>query len=125
MKDNFKPPIKTRTTKELLAIAGAPKKWNPQAYKLAIDELYNRKINFKLIDQAKYIEKKKENLEALKISKESYSIFDFIFNLGETLIEIIFAWDLEKEGYLRKAEQQKKFRILLFFLTIFILLLLF
>jgi len=123
MTDDFKPPIKTRTTKELLAIAGAPKKWNSRAYKLAIDELYNRKVDSKLIAQSKYLEKKKENLEVLKMAKESYTIFDFLFNFGGTLIEIIFAWNLEKEGYLRKAEQQKKFRIALFFLIATVLLL--
>ncbi|GAA3765196.1 hypothetical protein [Flavobacterium ginsengiterrae] len=122
MTDDFKPPIETRTTKELLAIAGAPKKWNSRVHKLAIDELYNRKVDLKLINQAKYIETKKENLEVLKKAKESYDITDFIFNLGGTLIEIIFSWDLEKEGYLRKAEQQKKFRIALLFLLAFILL---
>lgn len=89
---------------------------------MAIDELYNRKVDLKLINQAKYIETKKENLEVLKKAKESYDITDFIFNLGGTLIEIIFSWDLEKEGYLRKAEQQKKFRIALLFLLAFILL---
>ncbi|MDP5199413.1 hypothetical protein [Flavobacterium sp. DG2-3] len=119
MTDDFRPPIKTRTTKELLAIAGAPKKWNPRAYKLATNELHLRKVDFKLIHQAKYIEKKKENLEVLKKAKESYSIFDFLFNLGGTLIEIIFSWNLEKEGYLTKAQQQKKFRILLFFIIAF------
>ncbi|MFD1603835.1 hypothetical protein ACFSJW_10025 [Flavobacterium artemisiae] len=122
MIDDFKPPIKTRTTKELLAIAGAPKKWNQRAYKLAIDELYNRKVDSKLIDKAKYIEKKKENLEVLKKAKESYSILDFLFNFGGTLIEIIFSWNLEKEGYLRKAEQQKKFRIILLFVIASVLL---
>jgi len=123
MTDDFKPPIKTRTTEELLVIAGAPKKWNSRAYKLAIDELYNRKVDSKLIAQYKYLEKKKENLEVLKMAKESYTIFDFLFNFGGTLIEIIFAWNLEKEGYLRKAEQQKKFRIALFFLIATVLLL--
>jgi len=123
MTDDFKPPIKTRTTEELLVIAGAPKKWNSRAYKLAIDELYNRKVDSKLIAQYKYLEKKKENLEVLKMAKESYTIFDFLFNFGGTLIEIIFAWNLEKEGYLRKAEQQRKFRIALFFLIATVLLL--
>ncbi|WP_125722252.1 hypothetical protein [Flavobacterium ustbae] len=123
MTDDFKPPIKTRTTKELLAITGAPKKWNERAYQLAVAELYSRKVDFKLIDQAKYIEKKKENFEALKRAKESYSISDFVFNLGGTLIELIFSWNLEEEGYLRKAEQQKKFRIVLFFLIASVLLL--
>ncbi|MHC0443787.1 hypothetical protein ACWA1F_00165 [Flavobacterium sp. 3-218] len=119
MTDDFKPPIKTRTTKELLAITGAPKRWNERAYKLAIDELHLRKINFKLIDQAKHVEKKRESFEALKKAKESYHITDFIFNLRETLFEIIFTWELKKDGYLLKAEQQKKFRLVLFFIIAF------
>ena len=56
MTDDFKPPIKSRTTEELLAIAGAPKKWNERALKLALDELYNRKVDTKHIDQAKHLE---------------------------------------------------------------------
>ena len=119
MIDDFKPPIKTRTTKELLAIAGAPKKWNERAYKLAIDELHIRKVDFKLIDHSKYVEKKRESLEVLKKAKESYHITDFIFNLRATLFEIIFTWELKKDGYLLKAEQQKKFRIVLFFIIAF------
>ncbi len=58
MKDNFTPPIKERTTKELLNIVGAPEKWNPNAVKLASDELVKRKVDSKKIKTAKYLSKK-------------------------------------------------------------------
>jgi hypothetical protein len=47
MTDDFKPPIKLRSTEELLQIVSSPKKWNPIALKLAEIELYNRKVDLK------------------------------------------------------------------------------
>ncbi|MEO8236222.1 MAG: hypothetical protein ABI549_12455 [Flavobacterium sp.] len=113
MNDDFKPPIKSRKTEELLKIAGAPKKMDPRALKLALDELYNRKIDPKLIEQAKYIEERQVKFEVLKKFNESYKVSDFIFNLKGTLFELIFTWELKKDGYTLKAEQQKTFRIIL------------
>ena len=113
MNDDFKPPIKSRKTEKLLEIAGAPKKWNSRALKLALDELYDRKINTKLIEQAKYIEEKQVKFEVSRKANESYKVSDFIFNLKGTLFELIFTWELKKDGYIFKAEQQKTFRIIL------------
>lgn len=123
MTDDFRPPIKSRTTKELLEIVGAPKKWNSRAVKLANDELYSRKVDSKEIDQAKYIENKKEEIETLKKATKSYSLLDFIFRPKSTLFELLFTWELKKDGYLLKAEQQKTFRITLIVLIIIVWLL--
>lgn len=123
MTDDFKPPIKTRTTKKLLEIVGAPKKWNVRAVKLAYDELYSRKIDSKQIEQSKYIEKRKDKLEDLKKEKESYSILDFIFSPESFLFELIFVWELKKDGYKLKAKQLKNIRITVFIIIISVLLL--
>ncbi|TDD96562.1 hypothetical protein [Flavobacterium cellulosilyticum] len=123
MTDDFKPSIKSRTTEELLAIAGAPKKWNERALKLALNELYNRKVDTKLIDHAKYVEKRQLEFEALQKATKSYQISDFIFNLKGTLFELIFTWELKKDGYLLKAQQQKTFRISLIVVILLVYLL--
>lgn len=120
MLDDFNPPIKTRTTTDLLLIVGASKKWNPRAIKLANDELYLRKVDTHLIEQAKYNEEKGVKLEALKKATKSYTIWDFVLEPADTLFEIIFTWELKKDGYLLKAEQQKTFRITLLILIIFV-----
>lgn len=113
MTDDFKPPIKTRTTEELLQIAGAPKKWNEKALKLALNELYTRKVDTSLIEEAKNAEKQKTELEILKRATKSYQISDFILKPKSTLFELIFTWELKKDGYILKAKQQKTFRIAL------------
>lgn len=111
MTDDFKPPIKSRTNEELLAIAGVPKKWNERALKLALDELYHRKVDAKLIDQAKYLEIQNVEFETLKKATKSYQILDFIFRPKRTILELLFTWELNKDGYILKAQQQKTFRI--------------
>lgn len=120
MTDDFKPPIKSRTTKELLEIVGASKKWNSRAVKLANDELYSRKVDTKEIDQAKYLENKKEKLEILTKATKSYSILDFIFRPKSFLFELIFFWELKKDGYTRKAKQLKNIRITVLSLIIIV-----
>ena len=114
MIDNFKPPIKTRTTEELLAIAGAPKKWNPEALKLALDELYNRKVDTKEIDQAKYLEKRQVEFESLKKAKKRFDFFclnprHLFINWSEVFM-FLFSWEYEKDGFLYKAQIQRKYR---------------
>jgi hypothetical protein len=123
MTDDFKPPIKTRTTEELLEIAGAPKKWNERALKLALDELYNRKVDTKQIEQAQYLEKQQVEFEILKKATKSYQISDFIFRPKRTILELLFTWELKKDGYILKAQQQKTFRITLFVIILFVYLL--
>ena len=111
MTDEFTPPIKERTTEELLKIAGAPEKWNPKAVRLATNELANRKVEPKKIETAKYLSKKRDKVEKNIKAKESYHVCDFILNPFPTLFEIIFSWELKKDGFPRKAKQQKYFRI--------------
>jgi len=123
MTDNFNPPIKSRTTKELLEIAGAPKKWNPRALKLATDELYNRKVDTSLIEEAQKTENQKIELEILKKATKSYQISDFILKPKSTLFELLFTWELKKDGYILKAKQQKTFRITLCIIIFFVYLL--
>ncbi|ARS38773.1 hypothetical protein CA265_03385 [Sphingobacteriaceae bacterium GW460-11-11-14-LB5] len=117
----FTPPIKDRTTEELLLIVGAPDEWNETALQEAQSVLILRKVDESKIKQAKHLSKQKVKLEELKRAKESYSVFDFIFE-PITFIEIIFSWELKKDGYLRKAEQQRWFRKILLFLLLAILL---
>ena len=121
LEDHFIPPIKSRTDQELLQIVGAPQKWTTDAVNLSIIELKSRKIPSRKIEMATYLESKKEKIKALKKAKESYNIFDFIFSPTLTLIEIIFSWELKKDGFDRKARQQKNFRIFLLVLSILIL----
>jgi hypothetical protein len=114
MTDDFKPPIKSRSTEELLAIAGAPKKWNERALKLALDELYNRKVDTKQIDHAKYLEKKQVEFESFIKAKQRFNFFCFnparlFINWGEVFM-FLFSWEYEKDGFLHKAEIQRKHR---------------
>lgn len=113
MKDEFVPPIKERTTSDLLLIVGSPKKWNPKAVLLAKNELKNRNIPAVKTQTALYLSKKREKLEQKSKANESYHLCDFIDSTYWTLFEIIFSWELQKDGYHRKAKQQKYFRILL------------
>ena len=46
-------------------------------------------------------------------ANESYHVCDFILNPLPTLVEIIFSWELKKDGFPRKARQQKYFRIVI------------
>ncbi len=110
MTEEFTPPIKSRSTDELLEIVGAHDIWNPKAVLLAHNELINRNIELKKIDTAKYLSKKRDRIEKQKLAKESYDVCDFILRPIPTLLEIIFAWELKKDGFDRKARQQKYFR---------------
>jgi hypothetical protein len=114
MTDDFKPPIKSRSTEELLAIAGAPKKWNERALKLALDELYNRKVDTKQIDHAKYLEKRQVEFESLKNAKQRFDFFcinpaRLFINWSEVFM-FLFSWEYKKDGFLHKAEIQRKYR---------------
>lgn len=111
MTDEFLPPIKERTSDDLLKIVGMPEKWNPKAVQLAYSELQNRKVEPKKIQTAKYLSKKKEKLEERLKANESYHFCDFIFNPFWTLFEIVFSWELKKDGFIKKAKQQNYFRI--------------
>ncbi len=120
MVDDFKPPIRERTTDELLEIVGNDKNWKQKAVELAKKELDSRKVESKKIETAKYLSKKRNRIKANKKANEGYQLIDFILDPIPELIEIMFSWELKKDGYLRKAKQQKRFRITLG-LTIIIL----
>ena len=126
MQDDFKPPIKSRSTEDLLKIVGAPKKWNPIALKLAKNELYNRKVDTKKIEQAKYLENKRNRIENSKIANENFSFFCLdptsLFIDWSEIFMFLFSWEYKKDGFLKKAEIQGKYRptILLVILAIII-----
>ena len=113
MEDKFKESIKEMTTDELLDIVGSPEKWQPIAVRFANNELKYRKIAPKKIETAKYLSKKRKRVEKQIKAKEGYHLCDFITQPFWTLIEITFSWELKKDGFPRKAKQQKKFRIIL------------
>jgi hypothetical protein len=123
MIDNFKPPIKTRPTEELLEIVGSPKKWNPEAMKLAKTELSNRHIDTKEIDNAILLAIENEDAEKLKKATKSYQISDFILRPKRTILELLFTLELKKDGYILKAQQQKTFRIAFFVIILLVYLL--
>lgn len=114
MQDDFKPPINSRSTDDLLKIVGCPKKWNSKAVTLAKNELYNRKIDLHLIDEAKSIAKKEEMILAEKKANKRFDFFtldpfSFFINWPEVFV-FLFSWEFEKDGYLYKAKMQRKYR---------------
>lgn len=117
----FKPPIGTRTTEELLKIVGAVNKWNNEAVEQARIELQKRKVSTNQIAHATYLSNREDELEALKRAKESYTIADFIFHPARTILEILISWELKKDGYLRKAEQQKYLRVVFVIIILIII----
>lgn len=125
MHDDFKPPIKSRSTKDLLKIVSAPKKWNPIALKLAENELYERKVDSNKIEQAKNVEVIKDSFEASKIANESFNFFTLDpFHLFIDWVEIfmfLFSWEYEKDGFLKKARIQRKYRPILLFIILAII----
>ena len=120
MIDNFKPPIKSRTTQELLNIVGSPKKWNRDALYLAKYELSNRNVDTSEIENAIKLANEKEEEEILRKANKSYQISDFLLKPKGTLFELLFTWELKKDGYILKAKQQKTFRITLIIVILFV-----
>ena len=119
--DEFTPPISERSTIELLEIVGSEKKWNTNAISLANIELKNRDVEKTKISTAKYLSSKKEKIEINNKANESYNISDFILEPFGTLLEIIVSWELRKDGLIKKAEQQKKLRIIIFIITVLLI----
>lgn len=120
MVDNFKPPIKTRTTEDLINIVAFPKKWNRDAVYLAKYELSNRNADTSAIDEAIRLAEEAEEMEKLKKANTSYRIFDFLFSPMRTLLQLTFNWNLKKNGYILKAQQQKTFRITLIIIILLV-----
>ncbi|AGC78501.1 hypothetical protein LX97_02824 [Nonlabens dokdonensis] len=121
--DHFIPPIKSRTDDELLQIVGAPEKWTPDAVSLAHEELSDRKIPVVKIEMARYLEDKRDQLTLKLKSNESYHLCDFLLSPSLTFIELLFSWELNKDGYHRKARQQKRFRVFIIIFVFFLFLL--
>ena len=125
MQDDFKPPIKSRSTEDLLKIVGAPKKWNPIALKLAEIELYNRKVDSKKIEHAKYLEAKKDRIETSHFANESFSFFTInpfrLFIDWSEIFMFLFSWEYEKDGFLKKARIQRKYRPIILFIILAII----
>ncbi|WP_298289114.1 hypothetical protein [uncultured Lutibacter sp.] len=117
---DFTPPIKERKTEELLEIIGTPENWNPKAIKLAESELRDRKVDKKKIETAKYISKKIDRIK--RKGKANESIFwDLISEPFGTIIIILFSWELKKDGFDRKAREQKIIRIIILSVIIIVL----
>ncbi len=119
----FEPPIYQRSTNDLLDIIAAPKNWDLDALKQAESELNKRAVTQEQINNTKLLHAKKEQLEERKRANESYSILDFVFYPLSTIFEVLIFWELKKDGYLRKAKQQKWLRLI--FITIIFLLFIF
>ncbi|WP_136667825.1 hypothetical protein [Flavobacterium sp. H122] len=126
--DDFKPPIKSRTTKELIEIAASPEKWNEVAFQLAQEELTLREVDPTTIKQRRRSLKQSERNESNKVANEPFCFFTLdpfegFINWGEVAI-FLFSWELEKDGFTRKAGFQKTYRpflIVVLLLTLFIL----
>ena len=118
---DFKPPIATRTTKELLKIVGTVEKWNNEAVEQAKVELKLRNVPQDQIRHAEYLSKKADKFEELKRAKESYSVRDFIFEPVQTIFEVLVSWELKKDGFLKKAEQQRRLRIIFGLLVLLVI----
>jgi len=121
---DFKPPIRERTTNELLKIVGGgEEKWSAEAVKQAMAELEIRDIGEDQIHHAKHLSERDNQIQALNKANEAYSVLDFIPNPLPAFIDIMVAMDLKKDGYLKKAEQQKILRPIFFGIILIIILL--
>ena len=116
----FNPPIKDRTTEQLLQIVSSPKNWNEIALKQAEKELKARNTPDREINQSKFYAQKAIELENLKRANESYSILDFIFSPLTTFFEVMVSWELRKDGFERKANQQQLLRPIFIFVILMI-----
>lgn len=127
MNDDFKPPIKSRSTEDLLLIVGSPKKWNPKALHLAQQELYLRKIDFRETEDSKNaskLEEKKENQDKANLSFKFFK-FNILhphipLDMKEILL-FLFSWELEKDGFIRKHEFQRKYRPIVFLIILILI----
>lgn len=120
----YNPPIRIRTTTQLLQIVSSPEQWNADAFEEATAELKIRNISDKEIKIKRHLYSRKIHLEKFKIANESYSILDFLFKPIPTLFEILISWELRKDGFERKANQQQWLRPLLISLIILVIIIL-
>ncbi|PVY37385.1 hypothetical protein C8E01_12177 [Pontibacter virosus] len=92
-------------------MANFPDDWNPLAVEQAKNELAIRNVspeyqNKKVSVWKRYKEKKKIVTNKRKAT-ERYYWDDFIFRLDEVIIEMLFDWDMKKDGYIKKHQQRK------------------
>lgn len=124
--DDFKPPIRSRSDKEIARIVALPHKWNEKAVRIAQEEIVIRNIEVKQIRQARYLEDKKERIEASKLANEKFSFFTLDFEKAfidwDEVFLFLFSWDLEKDGYTKKAEFQRYYRPIVLILLVIIVL---
>ncbi len=118
MSQNFQPPIEERKTRDLLVIIGQEEHWQPLAVELAKAELKRRGYPDESFHHAKYLEAKRLRLEALRKAKTGFTFCDFLCNPLITILQLTFLWEFEKDGFHRKASQQRKFRVILLFMVI-------
>ncbi|MCX2740257.1 hypothetical protein [Pontibacter anaerobius] len=108
---NFEPPIAERETDELIQIVNFPDDWNPVAVEQARAELLARNIspeyNTKKVAVLKRYKQKKREFANKRKANEGYHWEDFIFSLDDVLVEMLFDWDMKKDGYLIKHRQRK------------------
>lgn len=105
-----------------MEIVGAEEDWNPDVVEEAKAELRHRIIPNDSLMHAKYLKRKSDDIEALKRAQASYSVLDFLLKPAKTIVEILFTWELKKDGYLRKARQQRWLRLILIILILFFVL---
>lgn len=108
---NFEPPIAERRTDELIQIANFPDDWNPLAVEQAKKELIVRNVpveyeNKKVSVLKRYKQKKKVTASKRK-ANERYYWDDFVFRLDDVIMEMLFDWDMKKDGYSKKHQQRK------------------
>lgn len=126
MQDDFKTPIKSRSTEDLILIAAEPKKWQPRVVKLAIDELSNRNVNPERIEEKRIFCESTENFNQQIKAEQNFSFFSldprFLFIDWAEIFMFLFSWEYEEDGFLKKAEIQRKYRpiILMVILAIII-----
>ncbi|WP_299991869.1 hypothetical protein [uncultured Pontibacter sp.] len=108
---NFEPPISERNTDELIQIANFPDDWNPIAVEHAKNELLVRNVSpeyqSKKVSVLKRYKQKKKGVTNKRKANERYYWHDFIFRLDDVLVEMLFDWDMKKDGYLKKHQQRK------------------
>lgn len=106
----FDPPIATRTTDELIAIANYPDEWNKHAVEQAKTELLKRGISREQQDNIIAVwEEEFRTAQADELAdraSERFSWFDLFFMTLKFPKTILSDWDLKKEGYFLKFKQR-------------------
>lgn len=113
---DFKPPINERSTSDLLHIVAKPHEWTSEAVEQASLELSNRKVPEAQLEHALYICNKERSIAQKRLAEEGFNLLDFIDSPIKTLFDMTIYWELKKDGYLKKARQQKWIRLVVIFI---------